>query len=299
MRNLISVFTRVLACALALTLLPLAALAQVVELPIDATGGLPFQGKFDKNVRVYEDPSIRVEWNKVENGDTHFNCIYYYAKIKIAHASQLRTEAVDGFDRITRVPQAKAQVLARRTNAVLAVNGDFYGTRPESYVLRQGVEYRSTMGPNQDILLIDEDGDFHVLLAADNPAEIDKTTINGKKVINALSFGPALIVDNQTVLVETSSPTMSAPESRCQRMCLVQTGPLEYMAICVRMVGCTAQEMVELVYELCDNVEVAYLLDGGDSSQMVFMGQLINKTDRDARKVSDIVYFASAYQPEE
>ena len=287
---------RLLACVLALALLPMAALAEVLELPIDTTGGLPFQGKFDRNVTVYEDPSIRVEWNKVENGDTHFNCIYYYARIKIANATQLRTAAVNGFERGNR---AKAQVMAKRTNAVLAINGDFYGARSESYVLRQGVVYRDKAGENMDILLIDEDGDFHVLLAADNPAEMDKTTINGKKVINAFSFGPALIVDNETVLVEASSPTMSAPESRCQRMCIVQTGPLEYMAICVRMVGCTAQEMVELVYELCDNVEVAYLLDGGESSQMVFMGSLINKDTRNAREVTDIVYFASAYQPEE
>lgn len=296
MRMMKTTLIRLLCCALMLALLPLSALAEVLELPIDTSGGLPFQGKFDRNVTVYEDPSIRVEWNKVENGDTHFNCIYYYAKIKIANATQLRTAAVNGFDRGNR---AKAQVMAKRTNAVLAINGDFYGARSESYVLRQGVVYRDKVGENMDILLIDEDGDFHVLLAADNPAEIDKTTINGKKVINAFSFGPALIVDNQTVLVESSSPTMSAPESRCQRMCIVQTGPLEYMAICVRMVGCTAQEMVELVYELCDNVEVAYLLDGGESSQMVFMGALINKETRSAREVTDIVYFASAYQPEE
>lgn len=295
MHKMTTVFARLLACALAL-LLPLGAVAEVVELPIDTSPGLPFQGKFNRDVTVYEDPSIRVEWNKVENGDTHFNCMYYTAKIKIADASQLRTAAVNGFDRGNR---AKAQVMARRTNAVLAINGDFYGARSESYVLRQGVVYRDKVGENMDILLIDEDGDFHVLLAADNPAEVDKTTINGKKVINAFSFGPALIVDNETVLVETSSPSMSAPESRCQRMCIVQTGPLEYMAVCVRMVGCTAQEMVELIYELCDNVEVAYLLDGGESSQMVFMGQLVNKTERAAREVTDIVYFASAYQPEE
>lgn len=291
-----SLLIRLAALILALCLLPAASLAEVIKLPIDTSGGLPFQGKFDKNVRFYEDPSIRVEWNRVDNGDTHFNCIYYYAKIKIADASQLRTASVNGFDRNNR---AKAHVMARRTNAVLAINGDFYGARSESYVLRQGVVYRDKTGPNQDILLIDEDGDFHVLLAADNPAEIDKTTINGKKVINAFSFGPALIVDNQTVLVESSSPSMSAPESRSQRMCLIQTGPLEYMVVAVRLVGCTAQEMVELVYELCDNVEVAYLLDGGESSQFVFMGTLVNKTERAAREVTDIVYFASAYQPEE
>lgn len=296
MRATHALLLRLAALALVLCLLPAASVAEVVKLPIDTSGGLPYQGKFDKNVRYYEDPSIRVEWFRVDNPDTHFNCMYYCAKIKIADASQLRTASVNGFDRKNR---AKVHVMARRVNAVLAINGDFYGARSETYVLRQGVVYRDTVGPDQDILLIDEDGDFHVLLAADNPAEIDKTTVNGKKVINAFSFGPALIVDNETVLVESSSPSMSAPESRCQRMCLIQTGPLEYMVVAVRLVGCTAQEMVELVYELCDNVEVAYLLDGGESSQFVFMGTLCNKTERVAREVTDIIYFASAWQPEE
>ena len=287
---------RLLALVLALMLTPAFALAQVVKLPIDTSAGLPYQGEYDKNVMVYEDPSIRVERFRVPNPETHFNCTLYYAYITIADASQLRTASVNGFDRSNR---AKAQVMAKRNNAVLAINGDFYGARSESYVLRQGVVYRDTMGPNQDILLIDEDGDFHVLLAADNPAEIDKTTINGKKVINAFSFGPALIIDNEPVLVESSSPAMSEPKSRCQRMCIVQTGPLEYMTVCVREVGCTLQEMIQLVDELTDNVEVAYLLDGGESSQMVFMGHLVNKVSRNAREVTDIVYFASAYQPEE
>lgn len=285
-----------LLCLLLCLMLPASCLAEVIKLPIDTSGGLPFQGKFSQDTMVYEDPSIRVERFRVDNLDTDFNCTYYYAKIKIADASQLRTASVNGFDRGNR---AKAQVMAKRTNAVLAINGDFYGARSESFVLRQGVVYRDIVDENLDILLIDEDGDFHVLMAGENLAEVDKTTINGKKVINAFSFGPALIVDNQPVLVESSSPSMSAPESRCQRMCIVQTGPLEYMVVCVRMVGCTAQEMVQLVMELADNVEVAYLLDGGESSQMVFMGQLVNKASRNAREVTDIVYFASAYQPEE
>ena len=166
-------------------------------------------------------------------------------------------------------------------------------------MLRPGVVYRDAVGPNMDILLVDEDGDFHVLLASDDPASVDKTTINGKKVINAFSFGPALIVDNQVVLNEANCPAMSSPEGRAQRMCLIQTGPLEYMVVAVRHVGCTAAEMVELVQEVCDNVEVAYLLDGGESSQFVFMGTLMNKEVRVAREVTDIVYFASAYVPEE
>ena len=45
-------------------------------------------------------------------------------------------------------------------------------------------------------------------------------------------------------------------------------------------------------------MQQAYNLDGGISTQMLFLGQRINNTSsKDIRKLVDIVYFASAYQP--
>ena len=118
-----------LSLMLLLCLLPLSALGEVVKLPIDTSGGLPMQQEYERGMTVYEDPSIRVEWYRVDNKDTRFNCMYYVAKISIADASQLRTASVNGFDHNNR---AKAHVMARRTNAVMAINGDFYGARPET-----------------------------------------------------------------------------------------------------------------------------------------------------------------------
>lgn len=285
--------------ACVMLMLPAVSLAEVVKLPIDDTGGMPFNAQFNKDVMIYDDPSIHVDCTRVLNPEASkqgFECAYYYAHITIADPSQLRTTSANGFENRNRT---KAHVMARRVNAILAINGDFYSARAESYVLRQGVVYRDTVGPHQDVLLIDEDGNFHVILAKDNPAEVDKTTWEGKRIINAFTFGPALIVDDEVVLDESSSPSMSAPESRSQRMCIIQTGPLQYMVLCCRDVGCTAQEMVDLVRLVTDHVEVAYLLDGGESSQLVFLGRLLNKSERVAREVTDIIYFASAYVPDE
>ena len=120
--------------------------------------------------------------------------------------------------------------------------------------------------------------------------------VNGKKVINAFSFGPAMIINDEVVLNVDSAPTMSNPGGRAQRMVIAQLGPLQYMVVSCRQVGCTAEEMVSLVQSLADHIEVAYFMDGGQSSQMVFMGTLVNKNERDARTITDIIYFASAYQ---
>ena len=287
---------RLAAALTALCLLPALALSEIIKLPIDNSGGLPYTAKFTLDTMSYDDPSIHVERHRVDNMDTDFNCTYYYATIRIADASQLRTAAAGGFDRFNRV---KAHVIARRVNAILAINGDFYGARSSGYVLRQGRLYRDAVGRNSDILLIDEDGDLHAILAKDDPIHADKRQWEGKNIINAFAFGPALIINDEVVLDESSSPTMSAPESRGQRMCLVQTGHLEYMTVCCKDVGCTAQEMVQLVQSLAPHVECAYLMDGGESSQLIFLGQLVNKVEKNAREVTDIIYFASAYRPEE
>ena len=269
-----------LAAAVMLGLAALPAGAELVTLPIDLSGGLPYEAVFDRNVRSYEDPSIRVSWDMIPAADVPYNCTIFYAKVTIADASQLRTVSVNGFDQHNR---ARAIVMARRVNAVLAVNGDYYGARPNCYVLRQGVVYRDDITDEQDVLLIDEDGDLHVILADEDARAADKEHWEGKRIINGFTFGPALIVNDEVVLNEAHAPAMSTPEGRAWRTCLVQTGHLEYMIICTRDVGATALEMIDIVHDLTDHVDVAYLLDGGQSSQLVFLGETVNQTNRESR----------------
>ncbi len=282
---------RLLLCLL-VCLLPCLGLADTVKLPISASGGEPFDTSYTVRDMVYDDPTIHVERFRVPNQETKYNCAYHYVKVRIADPAQLRTAAAGRFD---RPGKAYAQQIARKVNAVVAVNGDFYGGHTDGYVIRQGKVYRDNIDRKMDILLIDEDGDFHIVPFDADPA-LDKTQWEGKKVINALSFGPALIVDDQVVLNREADPAYADAQNRGQRTAIVQTGKLEYMILTCRSVGCTLEEMVSLVQELTEHVDVAYLLDGGKSSQLVYLGNLINKAADEAVPVSDIVYFASAWR---
>lgn len=293
---------RLIALLTLLTLL-LSALcaAQADALPIDFSAGMkPNNQSTEKN--VYEDPTIRVEWHRVANSETkEFNCSYCYAYITISDASQLRTSSLKGFDRVSVVE--RVEVMARHANAVLAINGDFYSARiGKTYLLRQGVLYYTDVGANTDVLLIDEYGDFHLVTADQDPASMDLTQWEGRKIINAFNFGPALVENNVKVLNPDHVPYMSAPEGRGQRMCIAQTGPLQYLVLsCDNSAGMTMDELCDCLMMLSDNVIAAYNLDGGNSAQMVYLGKKINRTkdDVNTRKVSDIIYFASAYVPEE
>ena len=291
-----------LALALLLAVLrPAAGLAgRFRPLPVDLSPGAPLQAEFNYDIPVYEDPTIRVEHHRVDHSE--WGVIYYYALVTVRDPSQIRTASAD--DTFVSYARDTANNIARRKNAALAINGDFTirFTKDEEfrYVYRQGQLYRDVVEPYLDLLLIDEDGDFHILTDADHPAEIDKTVIDGKKVINAFQFGPALVVDGEKVPDERLldykySPRNALPDRRAQRMCIAQTGDLSYMVLCCRQ-GLPLTALRDLVLSISP-CRVAYTLDGGNSAQLVFMGTKINNVKKggELRRITDIIYFASAW----
>lgn len=273
-------------------------------LPIDLSGGAPLTQKYSKDLEVYEDPSIRVERYRVQSKE--WGCTYYYAVITIRDPSQLRTAPADhkSFISTTRLPVTR---IAKRVNAVLAINGDytgaFSGQRSNSFVLRQGTVYRDTVEPNLDLLLIDEDGDFHVVTPDQRDlAAMDKTQIGGKRVVNAFQFGPALVIDGEKVPDEVlldygRNPYYSQPDHRAQRLCIAQIGPLQYMVVCNAHYGTDLVTFRDLVLSIAP-CQTVYTLDGGGSTQMVFLGTKINNVqtgEQEIRNITDIVYFCSAW----
>ncbi len=273
-------------------------------LPIDLSGGAPYTQKYKSDLAVFEDPTIRVERHRVESKE--WGCTYYYAIITVKDASQLRTAPADGkdFAATTRLP---ANRIAKRVNAVIAINGDysaaFSGQRSNSYILRQGKVYRDTVETFLDMLLIDEDGDFHVVRPGDcDLAAMDKTQIGGKRVVNAFQFGPALVlngekVPDEYVLDYGHSPYYSEPDRRAQRMAIAQLGPLQYMVVCNAHYGTDLATFRDLIMSIAP-CQTVYTMDGGNSAQMVFLGTKVNNVsadNKDSRGITDIIYFASAW----
>ena len=82
-------------------------------------------------------------------------------------------------------------------------------------------------------------------------------------------------------------------------MALCQVGPLHYkLIVCAGphrgSVGMTQAKFAAFVAR--QGVQVAYCMDGGDSSHLLFQGKKINDPyNPDARDLADIVYFASAW----
>ena len=290
-----------LAMALAAGAGPGAAEEGILSLPADLSGGAPIRAERSADPEVYEDPTIRAELHMVGHRENEYNVTYFYATVTIGHASQLRTASADrgGF---LLGGTAPARTIAGRVNAVLALDGDFcdnYHLRErKKYCLRQGVVYRDTVTDYLDMLLIDEDGDFHIYPAGPELAGRNKEEIGGKKIINAFQFGPALVIDgepvaDEAILDRAHSPATSEPDSKAARMCIGQTGPLQYLVL-TNWYGLNLAQLRDLALSIAP-CRTLYVLDGGNSAQLVWLKGQVNRNETNGRDITDIIYFASAY----
>lgn len=266
--------------------------AGVHPLPIDFSPGMKPAKEYYLSDTVYEDPSIRVE---LSSGRT-FNCYYWVADIKIVDPSQLRTISAGGF---TSNAAMSGVALAKRANAVLAIDGDYFCYTGKGYILRQGELFLNDLAGDRDVLLIDANGDFHAVY---EPAQGTVTdTVDGVPVINAFYFGPVLVDHGEKVKLKFIDG-MAYDEGR-QRMAIGQVGPLEYKVMCCAgpSRGSSGMTMDRFATFVADQgVQVAYNLDGGDSCMIIFNGEKINDPQNPStRQICDMICFASAYEGSE
>ena len=118
----------------------------------------------------------------------------------------------------------------------------------------------------------------------------------GRKLINAFTFGPALVKDGK--LLELDEDYGYNPNGREPRTAIGQMGPLSYVMVLIEAkdrsgkTGFSQGKLAEFMYNL--GCVQAFNLDGGNSAEMVFGEQVIKgQPGGDERTLSDIIYFAT------
>lgn len=236
----------------------------------------------------YKDDNISINLTETTVNNTQV----YVADVTLNSSDYLKTAfAQNAYG--TNVT-AKTSVTAADNNAILAVNGDYYGANSSGYVIRNGVVYRDTIreaSSNGD-LAIYKDGSFKVIYEDQISAE----QLVNDGVVNLLAFGPAL-VENGEIAVGTNEEVGQAMASN-PRTAIGIIDENHY--IIVVSDGRTSESEGLSLYQLAEvmksyGAKTAYNLDGGGSSTLYFNGQVINKPTTGGNKiseraVSDIVY---------
>ena len=236
----------------------------------------------------YSDGNISVKLTEKTVNDTQI----YVADVTLSSADYLKTAlAQNSYG--TNVT-SKTSVTAAENNAILAVNGDYYGANSLGYVIRNGVVYRDSVredASNGD-LAIYKDGSFKIIY--ENQISADQLVQDG--VVNLLAFGPSL-VENGEISVGINTEVGQAMASN-PRTAIGIIDENHY--IIVVSDGRTSESKGLSLYQMAEvmksyGVKTAYNLDGGGSSTLYFNGQVINKPTTGGSKiseraVSDIVY---------
>ena len=232
----------------------------------------------------YQDENIQISLTEYYENNTKI----YVADIQVTSAEYLKAAFAE--DTYGKNITAKTSSTASAHNAILAVNGDYYGAQERGYVIRNGIVYRDTQGSN-DVLCIYADGTFKVI----SPDEYTAQELVSQGVWQAFSFGPGLLEDGQITV--TPNQEVGKAMASNPRTAVGMIAPNHYVFVVSdgrtnESEGLSLYQLAQFMQEL--GVTTAYNLDGGGSSTMYFNGKVINNPTTTEnikeRGVSDIVY---------
>ena len=233
----------------------------------------------------YSDSNVSITVKEYREYDSAI----YVADITVSDVSYLKTAlASNTYGR--NITETTSNI-ASENNAILAINGDYYGARQSGYVIRNGSLYRNSSG-NRDALAIMKNGEFEFVTEGETSAE----TLLENGALQVFSFGPVLLEDGSISVTENEEVGMAMASN--PRTAIGYLGKNHYVFVVSD--GRTSESAGLSLYELASFMKSlgaldAYNLDGGGSSTMVFKGEVINTPttnghSSEERAVSDILY---------
>lgn len=243
-------------------------------------------GSVTKSSTAYEDDNIKIALIGYRENDTDI----HMADVKVSSSEYLKTAFAQSS--YGRNVTEKTSDIAESVNAILAINGDYYGAQESGYVIRNGVIYRETAKSGNEDLVIYGDGSFEIIDEDDITAE----ELLEKGAQNVLAFGPALVEDGSVSVTEDEEVGKAMASNPRTAIGIIDENHYVFVVADGRTSdneGLSLYELAEFMESL--GVQTAYNLDGGGSSTMYFNGQIINKPTTNGssikeRSVSDIVY---------
>ena len=226
----------------------------------------------------YSDGNITITIQEIRAYDSTI----YVADVVLSSPEYLQTALANNV--YGRNVKDTTSSIAENANAILAINGDYYGARGAGYVIRNGVLYRSKARRGAEDLVIYQDGSFAIVSESDVSAQ----ELLNSGAWNVLSFGPALIVDSE-IAVKAGDEVGQAMASN-PRTAIGIVDELHYLFVVSdgrtsASEGLSLRELAEVLQSL--GATTAYNLDGGGYSTMVFQGRVVNNPTSNGRKIAE------------
>ena len=244
-----------------------------------------FADRFSDTVTVtensYSSPDLSITVNEVREG----SLTYYLADIYVRDITCFRTALAE--DTYGSGFRESIGEMAALNNALLAVNGDYYGNTEEGVVIRNGVIYRANP-TDCDVCVLYYDGTMEVMPGSS--FSVEEAVADG--AWQAWTFGPALL-DGSGETISTFSSTGRIISAN-PRTAIGYYEPGHYCLVVAdgrgESSGITLPELSMLFHDL--GCTAAYNLDGGNSSVMVWGNEVINHPSGGGRESSDAVLIA-------
>ncbi|MCL2810683.1 MAG: phosphodiester glycosidase family protein [Clostridia bacterium] len=221
---------------------------------------------------------------------------YFVCDIQTTDQGSLKT-ALSGD--IPMGPREATADIADRHGAKLAINGDAYGFHNHGIIVRNGEIIRTRQSNSYHLLALNGDGDLsvipgHTTTGQDGAVLADALVRGG--AVQVWAFGPELVRDGVAVNFDDFRVISPRDSAREPRTAIGQIEPLHYVVVVAdgrgkgRSAGMTLREMQQVF--LAAGAQTAFNLDGGGSSTLYFLGEVLNKPAGGVeRSVSDILFF--------
>lgn len=242
-------------------------------------------GQVIQTENSYQSANINLTVTRYETMLEDYPDVYFVADIYVRNIEYLRT--VFAKDNYGKSINEDVLSMSQRTNALVAINSDYYSFRTTGAVIRNGVMYRGGISPDMEVAILFRDG---TMRAYKNEADLNMDQVMAEGAWQGFCFGPSLLDGSGNLLPSYESVNHNP------RTILGMVEPGHYLFIVIDgrqggySEGMTYRESAELCQQL--GCTFAFNLDGGKTSQMTFMGQMANQPYANGRDTSDIIYIA-------
>lgn len=220
-----------------------------------------------------------------------YDTVIYVADVEFSSITELKAAFAE--DTYGRNITAVTSDIAYDNGAILAINGDFYGSQERGYVIRNGILYRSEAKSDQEDLVIYADGTFEII----NEDDVSAEELLEAGAWQVLSFGPGIVSDGEIEVTEDEEVGKAKASNPRTAIGFID----ETHIVMVVSDGRTDESEGLSLYQLAEfmqslGVSEAYNLDGGGSSTMYYDGEIVNNPTSSGnsikeRAISDILYF--------